>query len=323
MQHKINYQINNIRAFAIIAVVFGHSIIIYSLSWGIYKTENVCQILDAVKRYIDLFQMPLFFSLSGYLFTISSKKETILEFCKKKFRRLMLPFFLIGAIWMIPVKLILGYPGYQADNYVTAFLKLLMNIDSGHLWFLPTLFIMFIVFIFVKKIVGSKSKIISLLVCLGIGCIYWFWPDFRVPYLRKFYQYAWAFLLGACMTEKVMEKVLLFLRKSKWINVIIFIVCLIDTVILSRNDLVCAVLFIVSIYSLASDRSNAMLNKISKNSFGIYLFHSPLIYITFTFFLNYPIWFVVLLNFVVWGGVAYFMTELVRRINFKILIGEW
>lgn len=83
MQHKINYQINNIRVFAIIAVVFGHSIIIYSSSWGVYKTENVCQILDAAKRYINLFQRPLFFSLSGYLFAISSKKETLLVILQK------------------------------------------------------------------------------------------------------------------------------------------------------------------------------------------------------------------------------------------------
>ena len=75
-------------------------------------------------------------------------------------------------------------------------------------------------------------------------------------------------------------------------------------------------------YGIASDSSNALLNNISRNSFGIYLFHSPLIYITFTFFLNYPVWFVVLLNFVVWGGVAYFMTEQVRKTKLKILIGE-
>ena len=231
MQRTINYKINNIRAFAIVAVVFGHSIIIYSSSWGIYKTENVCQILDAVKRYIDLFQMPLFFSLSGYLFEISLKKDTISEFCMKKFHRLLFPFFLIGAIWMIPVKFILGYPGYEADNYVTAFLKLLMNTDSGHLWFLPTLFIMFIVFFLYKKIGrGRKSKIISLLVCLCMGYFHWFWPDFRIPYLRNFYQYAWAFVLGGCMTDEVMEKALFFLRKSKWINVIIFMACLTDTV---------------------------------------------------------------------------------------------
>ena len=61
MPHMMNYKINNIRAFAITAVVFGHSIIIYSSLWGVYKPEDVCPMLDAVKRFINLFQMPLFF----------------------------------------------------------------------------------------------------------------------------------------------------------------------------------------------------------------------------------------------------------------------
>lgn len=322
MPHMMNYKINNIRALAITAVVFGHSIIIYSSSWGIYKSEDVCQILDAVKRYINLFQMPLFFFLSGFLFGISSKNETIIEFFTKKFRRLMIPFFLIGIIWMIPIKLIVRYPGYQKDNYISAFLKLLTNTDSGHLWFLPTLFMIFVIFFILKKTGIWTKKIIVLFICLGMGYFYWLLPDFGIPYLKSVYQYVWAFALGGSVIEEGVEKSLLFLRQNKWINYIIFLICLIDTMILCRRDLICAVLFTLAIYSVVPEAPIALLNKVSRNSFGIYLFHSPLIYITFTYFLDYPVWFVVLLNFVVWGTIAYFMTELIRRTKLRILIGE-
>ncbi len=71
---KIEYRINNIRALAILIVIFGHSIILYSSSWSLYETMQTSPILDNVKKVINLFQMPLFFSLSGYLFTFSKTR---------------------------------------------------------------------------------------------------------------------------------------------------------------------------------------------------------------------------------------------------------
>lgn len=51
----------NLRALAILLVVFGHSIILYSNSWNLYQTVNECYILDYVKRVINYVQIPLFF----------------------------------------------------------------------------------------------------------------------------------------------------------------------------------------------------------------------------------------------------------------------
>ena len=70
-----NLKVVNIRAIAIIIVVLGHSIILYSPYWGIYQTSNKVYIFEVLKDIINIIQMPLFFSLSGYLFykTISKK----------------------------------------------------------------------------------------------------------------------------------------------------------------------------------------------------------------------------------------------------------
>lgn len=61
-------QIANIRALAILLVVFGHSIILYSSSWNLYSSIHSVPLLDNIKRIIDIIQMPIFFSISGYLF---------------------------------------------------------------------------------------------------------------------------------------------------------------------------------------------------------------------------------------------------------------
>lgn len=54
-------KIGNIRALAIILVVLGHSIILYSYDWNLYETIWKVPFLNCLKRAIDLIQMPLFF----------------------------------------------------------------------------------------------------------------------------------------------------------------------------------------------------------------------------------------------------------------------
>ena len=77
MENKQNWSnsISNIRALAIIVVVFGHSIILYSSNWNIYTTKYTMPTLDLLKRVLDMFQMPLFFSISGYLFYFTYAKR--------------------------------------------------------------------------------------------------------------------------------------------------------------------------------------------------------------------------------------------------------
>lgn len=82
------------------------------------------------------------------------------------------------------------------------------------------------------------------------------------------------------------------------------------------------VLCIITLYLIVPDGKNEVMLKISKNSFSMYLLHSPMIYITFKFFNNCnPVW-VVLLNFVIWGGVSFILSNLIRETRFKWIIGE-
>ena len=82
---KKDQSIDNLRALAIILVVFGHSIILYSSSWNLYSTINKCEFLDLLKAIINLIQMPLFFSISGYLYFYTHSHTNLLKLIKKKF----------------------------------------------------------------------------------------------------------------------------------------------------------------------------------------------------------------------------------------------
>lgn len=79
---------------------------------------------------------------------------------------------------------------------------------------------------------------------------------------------------------------------------------------------------VLAAYLVVPNHSTATLRKISRNSMGIYLFHFPLIYLSFNFWPNISPWLMVLINFVGFGAVAYGMTELVRKLGLGIVIGE-
>ena len=87
-------------------------------------------------------------------------------------------------------------------------------------------------------------------------------------------------------------------------------------------SLVLRALFVINVYGMTPEKTYTIIQRIDENSFGVYLFHSPLTYITFASIPNAQPALVVFINFVVWGSVAFGLTELIRKTKLKILIGE-
>lgn len=160
-----NLKIVNIRAIAIIIVVFGHSIILYSPSWGMYNTVNKVYLFEILKQIINVVQMPIFFSLSGYLFykTIS-KDNKFLKFLKLKFNRLILPFIFTAIFWMIPIKKVINYSNYNDISLIEILKLVLTGKDAGHLWYLPTLFLIFLIMYFLCLFLKKRSFLKDLLI---------------------------------------------------------------------------------------------------------------------------------------------------------------
>lgn len=143
-RQKRNHRLDNIRAVAIIMIVLGHSIIIYSSSWNLYQTTVSVPVLDVLKDVINVMQLPIFFALSGYFFAYTLKKKNIVTIIRDKIKRLLVPFLAFGLLWLFPVRMLLDYPGYENAGLMNIIInKILFGSDNGHLWYLPTLFLIF------------------------------------------------------------------------------------------------------------------------------------------------------------------------------------
>lgn len=119
--------------------------------WG-----NILSYADKLCSFIYGFHMPLFFVLSGIVAYVT-KETTFSSFDKlviNKIRRLLIPYVVYGLLWMIPWRVFAQV--YDKENIHTALEGLFNFTFSGHLWFLPALFCVFIMFypfyiLFVKR----------------------------------------------------------------------------------------------------------------------------------------------------------------------------
>lgn len=148
-----NNQITNLRAFAITLIVLGHSIIIYDRSFNLLSTDIEMPLFETTKHYISFIQLKLFFSISGFLMcykVIKWKTASIKDifkgftlFIKQKSKRLIIPFIFVCVLYMDPIKIFIGVKDYSLSS--TLLLQQLLCTNIGHLWFLPCLFIIFVI----------------------------------------------------------------------------------------------------------------------------------------------------------------------------------
>lgn len=329
----------NLRALLILIVVLGHSIIIYSTTWNTYTSINEVHFLDVFKNsVINSYQMQLFFSLSGYLFykTILKNKK-YLDFVFDKFKRLLIPFLGVGLLYMTPIKMILNVPGFIKGNFfVTGFNNIIKLMNTGHLWFLTALFIIFIGFFTLSKIIKIEKidkkhiiiDILILLFCLGVysktGEIKSIFPQAAI---YRAASYALWFYVGFCI-----NKYFAFGSKEnaykEWY--VPYLCLLTGALVIFRINhdsgivkLASTLSLVVTLYIIMPAKTNKVTEYLDRNSMGMFLFHSPLIYISYTFYPNINPILMVFINFVVFGFISSLLTELIRKTPFKFLIGEY
>lgn len=318
-----NIKLINLRALTILLVVLGHSIILYSPKWGIYQTTKQVYILELLKDIINIIQMPIFFAISGYLFYKTIQKNlSFIKFSINKLKRLIIPFCIVGIFWMIPIKLSINY--YQSSNFFHIVKEFLIGNDVGHLWYVVVLFLIFILMFLLKEIIKGKNVIKDIIITLILLLVSITSTKISIHfYLVQTMNYAFYFYIGILLNkyEEIINH-----KKHQWLKLAIplTLLSMIITIYFESEILTywTACLTIIVLYEILPNRTNKILNLISDNSFGIYLLHSPLVYITYAHLSNASPIIVVGLNFIVFGSIALLLTIIIRKIKLGFIIGE-
>lgn len=154
--------------------------------------------VNAISVAIYLFHMPLYMALSGALYKLkisrrggySSYKSLISD----KAQKLLFPFVVVTILYSVPLKYISGY--YKtSDNVIYDIIVGQIFIQGNtHLWFLPTLFVIFILVYFINKYIHADHKLI-LIVLFAASFISLIIP---IVIVKQVLYYAFWFYVGFC-----------------------------------------------------------------------------------------------------------------------------
>lgn len=194
MKERIHW-IDICKAIAITAIVIGHV-----LRGG------------AVQQYVLSFHVPLFFMLSGVVFSDGGKG--FLPFFKNKLRVIMVPYFIWGFLSCIIYALLGSFAAAKLNVNITqddSFLMTLLSFVYGNesvitmvanlpLWFLPCLFAEYIIMYPTAKANRKHLPLITIL-CFAVGGINsCFLHIYRLPFnLENAVFMSGFFALGMCI----------------------------------------------------------------------------------------------------------------------------
>lgn len=128
--------------------------------------------LGKIMTWIYTFHMPLFFFLSGYVF---SAKKDFGNFLKSKCRSLLIPYLCLG----IPILLFCGILNYyngatSYESFILPLFRLILQCRHWTIWFITALFFVNIFYYIAKKKLKTNLKISILAILLPcIGAVYY------------------------------------------------------------------------------------------------------------------------------------------------------
>ena len=172
MNFKRNIQLDIMKGIGILLVIVGH------ISQN--KTLNT---------WIYSFHIPLFFFVSGiiyYMANVCGSKE----FLVRKYKSLLIPYLVFSTLSFIYWCFIERYLRGSSESVMHQFIEIFLSQggDSNHefnvaLWFLPCLFVMEILFDFIRRRFNDKKYIMSFLViCSIVGFIFSQYIPIRLPF---------------------------------------------------------------------------------------------------------------------------------------------
>lgn len=126
-QGRVN-EYDLLRVIATVLVVIGHSCYLimggvhYEVpadSWWVYDS-NLFRLIRFLSGWVYGFHMPLFFLLSGAVYHLKEEEQLKKLVCNK-LRRLIMPYYLCGLFFMLPIKRMTGYYQCHLLKKISAF----------------------------------------------------------------------------------------------------------------------------------------------------------------------------------------------------------
>lgn len=267
--------ISILRILSIVIVVFFHA---YGMMYADHFPSSKeiyysCYYIINQCIFINI-GMPVFVFISGYLFQhqlINNKYTSFTSLLKRKFVRVIIPYFVFGIIMMVST-------GYFHPTE-------LLSGEYWHLWFLPMIFWCFVISFWINKAIQKKYHVYIILIIITflLSLI-----NLQIPHILGIYPisiwYCW-FLLGTVCYIYQSKICTCISRYNLWIPLLI--VYLVPTILSPTPygertwySVLSQIAIVMCVWWFVHTRSSDTLLKfhftanLSRYSFGVYIFHN-------------------------------------------------
>lgn len=331
-----------IKTTMMLLVVLYHSCVMWGGSWF---AEPAVQspALGVFAQWLNTFHVPVFVFTSGYLYAYlkgeTNRYESTSVVIAKKAKRLLVPYAFACVVWVVPFWVFFNGTDQVVDKYLLAG-------SPSQLWFLVMLFMVFLLFELLWKLLGRRMLAVSIrtvacpavLYCCGcvlggtlpvdvgqiasacrFACIFWVGMAFRVLPTQVFWKIP---PVVPFASHSLLFALALFVGTKEGA---VFSVASITLWLVVR---LAGVAMAIAVLGRAFARFGAMESRwggiLAKSCFGVYLFHQQVVQVVISMFnvSSIPPLALALACFVVSLVVSLEITVVLRRFRFtRFLMG--
>ena len=267
---------------SMLAIVAYHCMCYNAGIWVRYSCSNVNENINTVAKLLVTTALPMFFFISGYVYALNFKERNkygeFLSFVKNKCIRLIIPTISFTIVYLI----------FFPREYTIV--EMLSGV--GHLWFLPTLFVCFLlIYPFsnillkeVNSVTGGGENMLVIMILTWLSANSNKFVEFPVAYAVSFYL---VYMVIGMMSYHFIKS-FFYIKASKVILSIMamafvlahFIISKYDGNMFSIADILCLSILCVLLLgflTLKHPKENSSLRFLDKHSMRIYLIHQPVI----------------------------------------------
>ncbi len=304
MENKRRFEyITDAKTAAVILVVLLHSMLFFATED--YYSERASYSSGIVEYLCNILNSTLVSSLvccSGFLFahSVLTKGKTAGALVKSRTTRLLLRYYLYGAIWLVPLYTLFDISCWGREygaSLLESYKSMALGVFSDHLWFLLMLYWVSLVFILMIPLLRKDHIVIVGLISLGLAVIIELFCTFEYFKISQISTYLPCFFIGVCF-YRFRDKIEGIPTKVLWVLTGFFFV---TTLFYQRFADVhfslywlfkaCGAVFMVFLFmafdripALTKARDVSVISFARKNSLTLYLLNCPFIYIFFRLF---------------------------------------
>ncbi len=295
---KISY-IADAKMVCILLVFLWHCMLFYEDNQ--YFEESVGIISPTATFIGNIFDITListFVFCSGYLYvlSLSNHNRSMLQSTGERVKRLIVPYYIIGTIWLVPFYTLLDIKAFgrpDGAGWAEGYKCMALGQFSDHLWFLWMLFWVTLFFILLTPLIRKNMMALMFVITVAAAlCVDLFLGDFPYFKLSQIASYLICFYLGMLFCKYAVKIEALSKSIKITITLLLFAVLIVYAVLLPQHFAFkyvfrpAGALFFVFFFMLLS--KNSIWSKIYKTKYydtfirhqmNIYLMHMPLPYV--------------------------------------------